>query len=217
LVKLNSNGKVAVLWGRAETESPFFVPDYISMRLLPDSLSGDPLDVSSYAAPSGIAQDMTWQDHDSARYKGSVEFWMVYTVNFVLLGVSVLWGLKCFVGWLKYTWTAHCTDKEDDSDYLLDDEAKPSKLSKCCKNIGWGCLHFLRFLSLTMCVVGVATQHIFLLDDGYRWRRQSLNVMVWQVVHLLVVEIIWLRLIKMMKKERASESGTAMELTAVHY
>jgi len=63
---------------------------------------------------------------------------------------------------------------------------------------------FIISLCFTLSVVGTATQWVFKLDDGERWRIQSTNVVIWQVV---VVLLIVIRMISVKKGGREDESS----------
>jgi len=209
------DGTVGILWGRAETQSPFFVPDFISLRTLPDTLWGDAVDTTTYNKGSGEAYSMDWREHPAARFKGTAAFWVIYLLNYLLVIGAVLWALKCLVGWLKSVLCATHTTEEQK---LIEEEGGGGRGGVWCRCVGRGVTTFCRLLSLTLCVVGVAAQAYFVLDDGCRWRRQSLNVMGWQLFHLVVVERALLRLYKwrqMMMSETYGSQGLQMELAGV--
>ena len=193
MVRMNS-GETKILWGRAMTVSEFFVPDYISIRSLPPSLWGEPRDTAGYVSPSGETQDMSWVSSKSSyKYSETFNFYALAASNFLLTGLQCVWGLWKVLTFLK----GLCCRSPDDAAHLLDRGSSthvnksdlglkaPSCLSRWC---GCCCLPFLTFIFVVVSVVGTAAQWVFKMDDGERWQRQSLNVLVWNgaVVLLLV-------------------------------
>ena len=74
------DGSVAILWGRALTASTFFVPDFVSFRMLPAELSGPAVDASSWATGSGEAHSMDWQEgYSFTQFKGTGGWWAICT------------------------------------------------------------------------------------------------------------------------------------------
>jgi hypothetical protein len=74
------DGSVAILWGRALTASTFFVPDFVSFRMLPAELSGPAVDASPWATGSGEAHSMDWQEgYSFTQFKGTGGWWAICT------------------------------------------------------------------------------------------------------------------------------------------
>ena len=202
MVRMNS-GETKILWGRALTVSEFFVPDFISIRSLPTDLWGEARDTSGYVPPSGAAHDMSWvASKSSYKYSETPNFYALASANFLLMGLQVVY---CFWGaalWMR----AVCCPSPDDAAHLLDrgssthvnkDELGLSKPSCLARWAGCCCLSFLprllAFLCVSLSVVGTATQWVFKLDDGERWERQSLNVLIWNFAVLAIIAVKWAR------------------------
>ncbi|GMH92294.1 hypothetical protein TL16_g12303 [Triparma laevis f. inornata] len=178
-----NDGVTAIIWGRSLEEETLFVPDFISYRTLPVSLHGQTRDVSGHAAPSGVAEDMGWQNTIGKfeKFHGSVGFYCLLAGNYILL----LFQFIVYFSRVLY----YCKKRTK-----RNDQVKTGEDAKKCCNLG--CItrvlfrRIIVFFTFLLSVLGVAAEQIFQLDDGKRWINQSLNVLVFQGVCLVL--LVWL-------------------------
>jgi len=196
LIRMN-DGTTAVIWGRSEETATLFVPDYISFRTLPASLHGSARDVSGYTAPSGTAYSMDWQaGYSFDKFNGTVPFWCLLVANCVLIVFQTVFYIKRIALYCKTFSKRH-------------DNVKTGEDKKGCCNLGCCARVFFRrsfyFLTWIIAVLGTAAQTIFRADDGARWLYQSVNVLLFQIVCMLLIIIIPFALKMSCKSEEDEE------------